>query len=157
MSDESRITELLLRLEESHQQGQPIILEELCCDCPELLDDLKREWQVLRGVNAFLTPAPDAEGNLPTVPGYDIEGVLGRGGMGVVYKARQIAPPRLVALKMIQAGRLATAASMERFLGEARAVASLDHPGIVPLALQLADLGQEFRLLGQVAAWASQT
>jgi tetratricopeptide (TPR) repeat protein len=58
---------------------------------------------------------------------------IAEGGMGVVYKAQQLDPPRVVALKMILAGSFAAPSVMERFRIEARSVAVLDHPGIVPL------------------------
>jgi serine/threonine-protein kinase len=77
-------------------------------------------------------PAPTA------VPGYEILELLGRGGMGVVYKARQISLNRLVALKMILHGGHAGEQEWRRFRMEAEAIARLQHPNIV----QVFEVGQ---------------
>jgi serine/threonine-protein kinase len=67
----------------------------------------------------------------PGLPGYDIIGVLGRGAMGVVYHARQVALKRDVAVKMILAGGHAGEQERKRFLAEAEVIASIQHPGVV--------------------------
>ena len=64
---------------------------------------------------------------------YELLKVLGEGGMGIVYKARQLSLNRSVALKMIKASRFSSADELRRFQNEAEAVALLDHPGIVPV------------------------
>jgi serine/threonine-protein kinase len=134
--------------------------EEACSDAPELLwevrEGLKRYHDVEAQVDAMFPPSglTSAVGRkvakatsgatagltaakLPNIPGYDVESVLGRGGMGVVYKARQLKLSRPVALKMIIGGRFASPSDLGRFMHEAQAVASLRHPHIV----QVFDVG----------------
>src|SRR5581483_12407400 len=79
-----------------------------------------------------------ADPDRPVVPGYELLELLGRGGMGVVYKARQKALGRVVALKMILGGWLAGPDDRARFCREAEVIARLHHPGIV----QVYEVGQ---------------
>ena len=69
----------------------------------------------------------------PRLPGYEVLGELGAGGMGVVYNARQVLADRVVAVKMIRLGAHAGAPERARFQSEVRAVARLAHPNIVPV------------------------
>ncbi|MGF1583391.1 MAG: WD40 repeat domain-containing serine/threonine protein kinase, partial [Gemmataceae bacterium] len=76
------------------------------------------------------------------IPGYEISGILGSGGMGVVYKAQHLKLNRIVALKMILAGNHARHEDIVRFLAEAEAVATFSHPNIV----QVYETGQHNKM-----------
>jgi serine/threonine-protein kinase len=147
MADHPRVQQLLdeiLDLERSP--------EEVCRSCPELLPEVRRRWQEMRCVEAELAalfPTTDAGAgagatagsppntSLPSIPGYEVEAVLGRGGMGVVYRARHLRLNRPVALKMLLAGDYAGPHERARFQREAEAVAGLRHENIV----QVYDVG----------------
>ena len=70
---------------------------------------------------------------LPALPGYEMLEVIARGGMGVVYKARQLSLNRMVAVKMILGGGHQDPTAVARFLIEAEAVARIQHPHVVPV------------------------
>src|SRR4051794_6766074 len=141
MADESRVQQLLDEISDSGCTP-----EEICGACPELLPEVRRRWRQICAVEAELdalfpspghdpdavtSPSRHAGADLPRIPGYDVEALLGRGGMGVVYKARHRRLNRLVGLKMLIAGAYAGAHERARFQREAEAVASLRHANIV--------------------------
>jgi serine/threonine-protein kinase len=144
MPADPRVEQLLEELLDSG--GSP---EEVCRACPELLPQVRTGWKRLRALEAqvdALFPAstiadgarpagaaadPLLTADLPRIPGYDVQEVLGHGGMGVVYKAWHLRLHRAVALKMVLAGSYARPEDLERFFREAEAVAGLRHENIV--------------------------
>lgn len=117
--------------------------EEVCRDHPDLLADVRRLCERVRVVEDQIealfpsaarnqqVSANPSEEPFPQIPGYEIESVLGRGGMGVVYKARHVSLNRKVAIKMPLGGPFATAMERQRHQREAQAVAALGHPNII--------------------------
>ncbi len=100
--------------------------------CPDCRDALQRRTEPTPDLPPLGAPRADGAGPqsaLPGVPGYEVLGELGRGGMAVVYQARQLRPNRVVALKVLQTGLPADA--RRRFGAESEALARLQHPGIV--------------------------
>jgi tRNA A-37 threonylcarbamoyl transferase component Bud32 len=80
------------------------------------------------------TPAhPPTDETVPLIPGYEVLGELGRGGMGIVYQARQLERNRIVALKVIRKERLSNPETVRRFRREAQAAARLSHPNVVAI------------------------
>src|SRR5262245_53296206 len=137
MPSSQRVQRLLEEILESRRTP-----EEVCQDCPELLNEVRVRLRRVRALEAEVdsffptpnfapTPPPPPDGRLPEIPGYDVQAMLGRGGMGIVYKARHVRLNRIVALKMLLTGAYAARYERERFQREAEAVASLWHPNIV--------------------------
>jgi tetratricopeptide (TPR) repeat protein/tRNA A-37 threonylcarbamoyl transferase component Bud32 len=138
MPRQSRVSEIIERMMESKETP-----EEACAQCPELLPSVRRRWSQLNGVEAKLEtffPSPNSNGTSkpfrpaqkrPEITGYDIGEILGRGAVGVVYKARYLKLNRYVALKMLLSGIYASATELKRFMREAESVASLRHTNFV--------------------------
>jgi WD40 repeat protein len=142
------LADLLLEWEERRERGEKSTPEDLCRDHPECLEPLRARIAALQAMSPLLStrlslPASASTAKagplkLPELLGYELLGELGRGGMGVVYKARHLALKRLVALKMIRTPGAASAEEIARFRTEAEAVARLRHPHIV----QIHDVGE---------------
>src|SRR5262245_48103929 len=136
--------------------GRPPDREAVLQQHPEFASELEAFFgnqdvvsQLARGMTESVVPAlRGVEVSTPTLgepsapaPGtqvryfgdYELLEEIARGGMGVVYKARQVSLNRSVALKMILTGQFASAADVQRFQSEAEAAANLDHPHIVPI------------------------
>ena len=118
--------------------GEDPTPETLCGDelhwLPVLRERIAKRKR-LRRILAMPAAGDDEEGErpLPEFPGHEVEGQIGRGGMGVVYRARDVRLGRVVALKTLAEARYATREQVERFLDEARAVARLRHPNIMAI------------------------
>ncbi len=147
---QSQLEELLANYLHSVDRGQPLDRQSLIADHPELADDLNSFFRNHDSIDRLAVPlkaaadAPTLLGISDAVPAqsgltiryfgdYELLDEIARGGMGVVFKARQVNLNRVVALKMILAGQLAHDSDVKRFYAEAEAAASLDHPGIVPI------------------------
>jgi serine/threonine protein kinase len=103
----------------------------VCATASELVD----QTTVLRDTKTEIPDAGTATPvplHGPAIQGYEILGVLGQGGMGIVYRARQVSLKRMVGLKMLQSAA-ADSSSLARFRAEAEAVAQLQHPNIVQI------------------------
>lgn len=134
------LLEHLVRWEELRAAGQEATPEQLCPDDKALQEALRRRLARRQRFQEAFDPTPPPNGspsvisaNLPKIEGYEILDVLGHGGMGVVYKARQTKLNRLVAIKMILPGSAPGQYGIERFRTEAEAVARLRHPHIVQI------------------------
>lgn len=163
MSHENRVLDLGVPWEDRRSAAQEPSIEGQRCECPELAEGLPVTLLAMANVHAALaadgTPSraqKEPPGNLvspradedrahregwPVVPQYEILEEVGRGGMGVVFKARHVTLGRTVAIKTILACGLLQEDQVRRFLKEAKAMALLQHPNIV----QIYEIGQQDR------------
>ncbi|MFV0442786.1 MAG: serine/threonine-protein kinase [Planctomycetaceae bacterium] len=155
---DTRLAELLDRLVRRAATGQAVDIEAVAGEHPDIAQELRSLWATMQFTSGFLTlsalksgtrlakssPADANDGGAvhqnPVAAGlprrfgdYELIEELGRGGMGVVYRARQPALNRIVALKLILRGELASAEDRDRFRAEATSAAQLTHPNVVPV------------------------
>jgi serine/threonine-protein kinase len=148
MSNTERVLDLLAEWEEMRQEGRTLCAEELCPDDLPMQEELRRHIHRRQKIQTLLEPAEQPpQAPVPEVPGYDVLGVIGHGGMGIVYQARHRKLNRVVALKMILAAHGASAGDLARFRAEAEAVAALQHPNIVQVYEAGESAGQPFLAL----------
>ncbi|HZV04263.1 MAG TPA: serine/threonine-protein kinase, partial [Gemmataceae bacterium] len=154
---EQRLDDLVTAYLKAQEAGQAPDRQALLDSNPELADDLREffaDQDRLEKLAAPLrslaitprsdasTPFPMPSDGKPALPlpapprsfgDYTVLESVGQGGMGVVWKARQRRPDRLVALKMFRGSDLASPTDVERFRNEAEVIAQLDHPHILPV------------------------
>lgn len=150
--EEEELALLVSDLTDRIQRGEQVDLQAVCLEYPQYAKDLQAIWGMVLVTDAVgvseaksigSTLFPSAFGSsdanawrlaLPCQFGdYRLLEEVGRGGMGVVYRAEQISLHRTVAVKMILKDTLASDSERDRFFAEARATAQLQHPGIVPV------------------------
>jgi serine/threonine protein kinase len=156
MDSTPTLDDLVKRWQQLRQQGQTPSLEELCAGSAEQAEHLRKRLEAVAAMESFLgiasgaagsregrldTPADGSAGRpqpvtvtleapLPSLPGYEVLGKLGEGGMGVVFRARDQALKRLVAVKQLL-HPAPSAEGLARFRAEAEALARLRHPHVV--------------------------
>jgi eukaryotic-like serine/threonine-protein kinase len=157
MIGQDRIGDLLSFYVAERDAGRALRPEDLCRDCPELLAELNRQIRAIEGFERLAegstgdfggdaagdtdapTTQPDSPPAVPVFERYEVLEELGRGGMGVVYRARDKRSGRVVALKTMKLGG---GRALELFKGEFRYLQGVSHPNLVQLYGLEADRGR---------------
>jgi serine/threonine-protein kinase len=160
---EEQLSELLEGLIEQSRRGIEPDFDQIERQHPKMAGELRALWATARLADdlAYLstidwgqqrrTPSTEFFSSPPLLVGdCEILGELGRGGMGVVYQARQRSLGRIIAVKMLLQGESATALDRTRFRVEAEAAARLEHPHIVPIHGAGEHEGQPFLMMKYV-------
>ena len=159
MINDDRIADLLIEWEEMLEQGQKVSAEQLCQDCPQLIEEMEKRIEALRAT-AWLLKDHEEGRDASTAIGMDQSGtvlagryrldqLIGEGGFGRVWRGFDLELQRTIAIKVPSAGRLSSSDQAESFLAEARRVAQLKHPHIVSIH----DVGRDAGLVFFVSDW----
>jgi serine/threonine-protein kinase len=173
VSRDELLAELIARLVEQARRGEPPQIDEFAREHPDLAAELRELWATVQFAENFGGSTPYDPFATMTSPGdmsgkaelsavvvhcpvgrvgdYELLEKLGEGGMGVVFRARQLSLDRVVAVKMVQRGALASGTELARFRAEAAAAAHLEHPHIVPVYEVGEHEGQPFFSMKHVA------
>lgn len=143
MTDEELLADLLIQWEEALEQGRDVSAADLCKDCPNLVEELSRRIEALRGTSWMDKPVdgggedPAVSDNPPSdapprtlVNRYRLDEKVAVGGFAQVWKGYDLELLRTVAVKMPKPSHIG---AVDSFMAEARRVARLKHPGIVPV------------------------
>jgi serine/threonine-protein kinase len=160
LDSDELLASIINRLAEAAERGERVDVEAEVREHPELAEEIRGLWataglaDVLGEFSALdhrddgeqeFDGRPTSVGPLPRRVGdYELAAELGRGGMGVVYRARQLSLRREVALKMILRGELASDVDLVRFRSEAASAAKLEHPHIVSVIEVGEEAGQPY-------------
>lgn len=147
-SAETRLEQVLAEYLRTEEEGKPLDQQQLMAEHPDLAEELAsffRNRSAIQQIAEQMQPhqlptigsdevgvGPSGQ-KLGSFGDYELEAEIARGGMGVVFRAKQKSLQRTVALKMVLAGDHASQAELARFRQEAEAAARLDHPHIVPV------------------------
>ena len=138
MTDDQFLGELLERYENQLRLGIKLSVEEICKNCPERIEEIRKLIEGIDRIGRLLRPADPCEPDLPKIgaPGQPLYNELeyhGCGGQGEVFKGRDRVLGRLVAIKTIQARLASSPTARRRFEREAAITSLLEHPGIPPV------------------------
>ncbi len=158
MTDEERLADLLIQWEEILEQGRDVSAADLCNDCPQLIEELSRRLQAMRGTSWMDKPVdggsddpPAPDNPAPDTPPrtlvnrYRLDQKVAEGGFAQVWKGYDLELLRNVAVKMPKPSHIG---AVDSFMAEARRVARLKHPGIVPVHDVGTD-GEEFFIVSE--------
>lgn len=141
---DEQLSRLFSDLSDRSARGEPVDIDAVARAHPEFSAELRELWGAVMLADAIGSNANEfAAAQVPDIASaiqlpcrigeYQLLEELGRGGMGVVYKALHVSLNRIVALKMLLRGPFASPDDQARFRAEAEAIAQLDHPNIVPV------------------------